>query len=196
MTPTKLCFIDTETTSLRPARQPWEVAIISRDHTGRSEYLERLDVDITKADPAALAVSGFYDRHPRGMVIAGISDSVDWWGPVDTYDDHHMRVAVDIAAATHGATIVGANPSFDTETLDRFLRRRGILPSWHYRIIDITSLTWGDFGRPVGGLDGCAVALGLEWPEGDRHTALGDARMCERIWDLVMGDVSRAGGDR
>ena len=30
MSNTKLCFLDTETTSLRPDRRAWEVAVITR----------------------------------------------------------------------------------------------------------------------------------------------------------------------
>ena len=96
--------------------------------------------------------------------------------------------------ATHGATLIGSNPSFDTGTIARLLAYEGHQPSWHYRLVDIPSIVAGHFGRPVGGLDACADALGLEWPDGWRHTALGDARMCELIWDLVMEGTQPAKG--
>ena len=48
-----------------------------------------------------------------------------------------------IYAATRGATIVGAVPSFDTERLSQLLRRNGIEPPWHYHLMDVENLVLG-----------------------------------------------------
>ena len=179
MTPTRLCFIDTETTSLRPNREPWEIAIITRDVCVRLDYHWFIQVNIGNADPQSLTIGGFYDRHPTGRWLSGLDRS-------EAHASHVSDVAVSIMQATHGATLIGSNPSFDTGTIARLLAYEGHQPSWHYRLVDLPSIVAGHVGRPVGGLDACADALGLEWPDGWRHTALGDARMCELISDLVM----------
>jgi DNA polymerase III epsilon subunit-like protein len=47
-------------------------------------------------------------------------------------------------------------------------------------------LTAGHLGREVGGLAACAEALGIEFPEQEQHTALGDARVALAIYDKIL----------
>ena len=66
---TPIVFIDTETTSLRPDRKAWEVAMIRRadlDDVGdeTSFFIHTDDIDLPNADPFSLNVGRFWDRHP------------------------------------------------------------------------------------------------------------------------------------
>ncbi|WP_369068572.1 hypothetical protein [Kineococcus terrestris] len=174
-----LVFLDTETTSLLPDRQAWEVAIIRRDLDGRRTTWEAmLPVDITSADPASLRIGGYYDRHPVGRWLTGK-------GEPQTRTVQPHQAARRIVELTHEATIVGACPWFDTETLERFLRRYDAIPSWHYRLRDVEAMTAGFAGSAeVGGLAHCAQLLDVV--QHDPHTAMGDALTAERIWDALV----------
>jgi hypothetical protein len=177
-----ICAIDTETTSLGWDREAWEVAIIRREPDGvQQEWRWYADVqDLSKADPQSLEIGGFYRRHPLGRYLSGS----------DTFMEHF---AVDplaperIVRLTHGATIVGAVPSFDTHVLETFLRSNRHQPTWHHRLRCVETLTAGHLGREVGGLAKCAEALGIEFPQSEQHTALGDARMALAIYDKILG---------
>lgn len=173
--------LDTETTGLHWSREAWEIAIVKRWPDGNTiECSWMLDVDLRRADPKALEVGGFYQRHPRGILLstgrnAGFSPGAP------------ERVAEQIARWTHGSTIVGANPSFDTHILSRLLFKNGIQPAWHYRMIDVEALTAGYLGNPPASLVDSATALGINFPEDQQHTALGDAQIAMAIYDKILG---------
>lgn len=184
-----IVFLDTETTSLRLDRDAWEIGIIRRDSTGAEARIQMfIDVDVTQADPRALDVGGYWARHPRGKWMADPThlSATDQ----DTFDQMWSRrdAARAVAKLTHAATIVGAVPDFDTQTLTRLLFSNGMVPTWHHRLRCVETLTAGHMGWDVGGLGECAAALGIEVPVGAAHTALGDAETAMRIWDLVLGD--------
>ncbi|MBW4033003.1 MAG: hypothetical protein HIU88_10105 [Acidobacteria bacterium] len=175
-----ICFLDVESDGLHPGRKAWEAAFIRREPDG-TEMTEHfyLSIDLSTADPAGLRVGRFYDRHPMGMRISHL-------GRVQTPTVKPITQAAPlIARMTHGAQIVGAVPSFDTEILDRLLREQGLIPGWHYRLTCVETLTAGHLRRHVGGLGKCAEALGV--PIEGEHTALGDTRTAMRIYDAVMG---------
>lgn len=181
-----ICAIDCETTSLGPDREAWEWAIIRRDDDGTQDYRWFQDVDLAKADPKSLEIGGFYRRHPNGRFLSGTDDA--------HYSDQEMAATALppdwIVRITHGATIIGAVPSFDTHVLERQLRRDGYQPTWHHRLRCVETLTAGHLGREVGGLKACAEALGIDFPEDQQHTALGDARVALAIYDAILGGVS------
>jgi hypothetical protein len=193
---TKIVFLDTETTSLRPDRRAWEVGLIVRDPGQPDDgaehhwFIDAADLDLANADPMSLKIGGFYERHPFGSD----GDSVNSAEEADVADW--------LEAVTRGAHIVGGVPNFDTEVLGAMLRRQGLCPGWHYHLCDFENLI-------VGYLRGCGPAVAGEgWPflppwnsaalsraigveppcDADRHTALGDARWAARVWDRVMGD--------
>lgn len=184
-----LCFIDTETTSLRPDRRAWEIAVIARKpDQPDAEYLWFVaagDLDLGNADLAALRVGRFHERHP------------DYGGP--DYSGELLaseRAALEgVEEVTRGAHLVGAVVSFDAEVLAARMRARGIVPSWHYHVLDVEALAAGYLrgqGRPVPPLpwrsDELSRLAGVEPPGDDeRHTALGDARWAARIWAAVTG---------
>lgn len=186
---TTYVFLDTETDGLHPGRRAWEIGMIRRDEDGNDcESRMFLPLDLKFSDPGALRIGGFWDRHPVGRKLSG--SGIDHSATVGTYATPCEPVTSTHDAAkkvmewTFGATIVGANPSFDTHILERLLRSEGYLPSWHYRLIDVEALTTGHFGRIVGGLAACMEALGLD--QQDAHTALGDAKAARAIFDTII----------
>jgi DNA polymerase III epsilon subunit-like protein len=183
MTETPLVFLDTETTGVHPGREVWEVAMIRREGDNESETQFFVDVDLSVADPFGLSIGCFYERHPWGMYLAG-NNSVDW---DDSLVKSRYEAAEIVAHRTHGAHIVGAVPNFDTEVLDRLLRAHGLIPAWHYHLVDVETLAAGVLGlRPPWNFDKVLDEFGLTYDEKDRHTALGDARMARALYDAVM----------
>jgi hypothetical protein len=139
---TPLVFLDTETTSLGPTRKVWEVGMIRRDEFGQRETSFMIKVSLDAADPVSLAVGRFYERHPQGIALSRASRRSNQPAPtqptVNGYD-----AASRVAEWTHGAHIVGAVPNFDSEVLERFLRGHGLIPAWHYHLIDVKALAVG-----------------------------------------------------
>lgn len=203
---TPLCFIDTETTGVHPERQVWEVAMIRRDDQGQREQAFFVDVDLSKADPFGLNVGRFYERHPKGVQIATGSaptmvihtqkdarGSGSWVVPVNPVTTE--AAARYVAEWTHGAHLVGAVPNFDAETLAPLLRAHGLIPSWHYHLIDVEALAVGylmakgnvDVGPPWKS-EALSYGCNVTPPtDEERHTALGDARWAMRLYDAIVG---------
>ena len=189
---TPIVFLDTETTGVHRAREVWEVGMIRRDDDGERETQFFVDIDLRDADPFGLAVGRFYERHPTGAILSGGKLSGN--APLKTPRDAAMTVA----QWTHGAHIIGAVPSFDTNSLSDLLYEHGLTPGWHYHLIDIESLAVGF----LIGQHGWRIEpdlLPLPWKythlqhlldlkpqdESEVHTALGDARRVAEIWDMV-----------
>jgi len=172
-----LCFIDTETTGLRRpwqtcGRQIWEVAMIRRDPTGAEEHkvLRLTDrwVDFKKADPFALQIGHYWDRRADETV----SESI---------------IADEVWRMTAGCHLVGAVPSFDEESLAHLLNKNDKMPRWHYHLIDVENLAAGALGlEPPYKSDDLFAAFGVNIPEEERHTAMGDARSAMALYDAVM----------
>jgi DNA polymerase III epsilon subunit-like protein len=186
----RLVFVDTETTSLRPDRRAWEVALIVRTPgEPDAEFVWMVHVDgghLSNADLYALRVGRFHDRHPAAF--AGLADGPP---PADT----EWRVAREVERLTRGAHLVGAVPNFDAEVLAAMLRRHGLLPAWHYHLIDVEALAVGylagatdsQFSVPLPwSSEELSRAVGVEpAPPEVRHTALGDARWARDVFDAV-----------
>lgn len=200
-----LVFIDTETTGLHSYREAWEVAMIRRDTNGveRTEvfFIKLADLNMAGADPMALKIGRFYDRHPHYARDNGV-------GKPSLLSA--AEAASCIAEFTRGAHLVGAVPSFDAETLDRLLRNYNQLPAWHYHLINVEDLAigyirgWMDANPDVGlfhyDLVDLREAIGPPWKseelgrilgvdhdEDTRHTALGDAQWVKRMYDRCHG---------
>jgi DNA polymerase III epsilon subunit-like protein len=211
---TRLVFIDTETTSLRPDRRVWEVGMVIRDPDRDDRefhwFIRAEDLDLGDADPFSLKVGGFYDRHPQMRGLAGRV-------PSESY------VLDEVEKLTRGAHLVGAVPNFDADVLAARMRAHGILPAWHYHLIDVEGLAVGwlhgrrarqneivdgypreNDGEEAPGLvrwndpvfvaelpwksDDLTAAVGAApVSEEDRHTALGDARWAMAVYDAVTG---------
>jgi DNA polymerase III epsilon subunit-like protein len=199
-----VCFVDTETTGLDPDRHEiWEVGLILPDD---SEHRWFLAVDLGQADPFALKIGGFHDRHPQGHNVTGGEITMS------------VLFARQFARLTRGLHLAGAVVSFDEERLRKFLRANGACPEWHYHLVDVEALVAGwiagqqaavseisnltgepvlsDFecwtvaegigGEPPWKSDDLSRAVGVEPDRFERHTALGDARWAKAIYDAVM----------
>lgn len=210
-----LCFLDTETTGLHPGREAWEIAMIRREADGTettmSFFIDAGDINISGADPFGLKIGKFWERHPDFALAIRNTN-----GEIVNVPRHAGELSTVSAATaawhvwnmTRGAHIVGAVPNFDTEVLDRLLRRHNYLPLWHYHLVDVENLVVGyirgtlDAGRTVFvGQDLIKVEgaiqppwssrelgdiLGVEQDESTLHTALGDAQWAMRMYDRVM----------
>lgn len=208
-----IVFLDTETDGIHPYRKVWEVAMIRRHDGFEREIQFYVEIDLADADPFGLKVGRFYERHPLGCELSGaiaprprhIPEGMTW-ARVSVPPESEAAAARLVAQWTHGAHIVGAVPNFDTEVLGRLLRDQGLTPAWHYHLIDVEALAVGylagrwaqaaadgnatepgpfDPGLPWDS-DTLSAALDVSSPTDDRHTALGDARWAQRIYDAVM----------
>lgn len=178
---TKIVFIDTETTSLRPDRRVWDIGLIIREPGNpdreRSSFIDSVDLDLGNADPFALKIGKFYERHPYGVGAVRMNDNL-----LREFDA--LRV---VEQQTRDAILVGAVPNFDAEVLGARMRAHGILPSWHYHLVDVETLAAGARKlAPPWSFDAVLDLYGLKYDEADRHTALGDARMARDLYDAIM----------
>ena len=191
---TALAFVDVESDGVHLERKPWEIAVIRREPDGtETEWAAFVDIDLGDTpDGFGLKVGKFHDRHPLGRHIAHGDDwSLASWGRKDHVSDRDA--AYRVAQLTHSAVIVGINPSFDTHTLERFLRAHGLIPTWDYTPICAKTLAHGYLagqGKPAPPrwkTDDLPDLLGIDpVPDEERHTALGDARWAARVYDAVM----------
>lgn len=200
-----IAFLDTETTSLRPDRRAWEIGIVRRED-GRQEervwFVDADDLDLGNADPFALKIGRYYERHPDA--IDGVEYGKGYPGS-EQYGPESW-VMRDVAQWTRGAHLVGAVVSFDAEVLAARMRANGVLPGWHHHLIDVEALALGflcgkasegdlDAGLNLPDLpwksDDLAKACGVEPASDDeRHTALGDTRWVMRWYDAITGGAA------
>lgn len=197
--PAPLAFIDVEATSLDPALgEVWEVAAVIRPgdrptFKGMTKHRWLLPASLQGADPIALDVGGFHQRHPRGNAFdrETVLDIVEAGQP---YPTHLHDFAREFARLTHGCHLVGAVVSFDEKRLERILRSQNVMPSWHYHIQCVETLAVGWLrgqGKPAPDLPWnsreLSAAIGVEMPtDEERHTALGDAKWAARIWSRIV----------
>lgn len=200
---TPIVFLDTETTSLRHDRRAWEIAMIRREVDGtEAETHLFVDVSIANADRQALAIGGYFDRHPKH---ADPQETADCGTPQQRHFVSEGAAAREVARLTQGAHLVGSNPAFDAETLSCLLRDHGHLPMWHHHLIDIGPLLIGyrcgvtpsvpiEMPYRVPDLALCA-GIPLQDPD-TLHTALGDARWVRTVYDAIVGRGERSGRGR
>ncbi|HET9974278.1 MAG TPA: hypothetical protein VFQ68_39005 [Streptosporangiaceae bacterium] len=204
---TGICFIDTETTGLDPDRHAiWEVALITPDG---DEHVWQFPVDEMSADPFALNIGRYWDRHwgtdNEVPVVSAIYDAHNAKSRRKNFPDEGRAVRPGTSWArrfrdlTAGCHLAGAVISFDEERLRRLLHSLGVLHRWHYHLVDVEALAAGYLAagsrHPAQSLtppwksDALSAALGVEIREEDRHTALGDARWAKAIYGAVMGQA-------
>lgn len=176
-------FVDTETLGLDPDHHPvWEVGVILPDGAEYCWQLEVTQREIGLAHPKALEISGFEERY-------GIT------GEPEAPEVVVGKLALLIPQGCH---LAGAVVSFDEERLRRMFWRSGLVPPWHYHLIDVETLASGflagcdegrhsDFAAPPWKSEELSRAVGVEPDRFDRHTALGDARWAKAIYNAVMG---------
>lgn len=188
---TPIVYLDTETDGVHPDRRIWEIALIRREHGHEVEMAIFVDIDLSTADPFGLKIGHFYDRHPQGRLASGQDADL-------TLLTARADAALTVAQYTHGAHVIGLNPSFDTELLGALLRESGLVPAWRYHPIDVKSMavpwlqTQGlltDVEEPLDlTSDELAEMCGVQPPtQEERHTALGDTRWVKRWHQRLMG---------
>lgn len=194
--PIKLAFVDCETTGLDPftGHTIWELAVIVRqlgenrvdgsDFEWEEEHVWQLRPDLNTADPEALEMNGFFHRF---KVPAGVSAL---WFPEfqrEPIGQSFTEAVTQIRDVLDGVYLVGAVPSFDAMMLTHLLHGYDLKPSWRHRLVCVETLAAAVLGEPVPqGLRHAATALGVEFDEAGRHTAIGDARAARDVYDAVM----------
>lgn len=196
----KLCFIDTETTSLDDRTgEIWEVGLIVRyaspgttDITSLdTEYLWQLPVEhLERADPISLNIGKFHERrwptlNPETDYTKHLSGTIQ--------DSNRIINAIDMPSwskrfveLTRDAHFIANVPSFDELRLCKLLRRWGQCPMWHYHLICVENLITGRLGiHPPWKSKDLSEAIGVPVPE-DQHGALPDARWARDMFDAVF----------
>lgn len=177
-----IVFIDTETGGLNPIKHELiEVAWAKDDihHPQRLVLPHRPD----RVDPMAAQINGYHTRH--------LDDPENW--------DSSIDIAM-FGADLIGATLCGANPSFDAAFISSFFSHQnpfGDTP-WHYRLLDIESMFVGAFPNAfdveVDGVPGLRRIV--EWindydpvspslPSTD-HTAVGDVVALREVYRWIV----------
>lgn len=188
---TLLAFLDTETTGLHPhlGAEVWECGIIRAEHRpGRLVVLDewcgqRQPWFLDKADPYALKIGGYWDRHfgPPVHLCNPLGEVVEH-DPGTCHEPHAF--AREIESRTRGRMMVGAVPSFDAGFLTPLLHEHGYPVGWHYQLVDIETLAAGYLAACLA----CEASGQIEpdeWPKPLGHRAnLADLRpLAPPPWD-------------
>lgn len=173
-------FLDTETTGLAVTDDIWEIGAIRR-HSDKtvSELHMFVEHDVRKCRTLPQSYRADHDARYDHRISVPREDAAS-------------IIAEFLDDAVH---IVGAVPNFDTERIGILLADFGIEPSWHHHLIDIETLIVGHqlgSGQLLPPLpwksDELSRVIGIEPPgPGERHTAMGDARWVQRMWNRIMG---------
>ena len=193
MSQTPLVFLDTETTGLQPDRHtPWEIAWITAIHDTETQTLEVADaftsmVEIypdamSKADPYALKIGRFHERHINAVVPPRSPASIVSRLQADTE-------RVSRLCNTHDKPhLVGAVPSFDHNMIcANWTGWPGFGEGfWHYHLIDVEVLAAGRLSlAPPYTSDALCAALSVTVSDDDKHTAYGDTKWAMRLYAAV-----------
>lgn len=179
-------FVDTETTGVHRGYRPWDIALIRREpdgtHTETTIFVDVDDLDLDNADPAALEIGRFEQRHPqRGGDL----------GPGDILLSGD-EAAQEVSLFTAGAQLFGVNTWFDFTGLDGLLARHNLDASWFYVPGDLLGLAYGflrgqGVANPPRSSERLSLACGVPVPAADeRHTAMGDARWAARWYAEIV----------
>lgn len=188
---TRLVALDTETTGLDPrVDEIFEVAAIVLDPLGGDlEYcwtLEPSPEAVEQMHPKAAEVNRYHER----------TSEADWeWDAHFGAKPEYDLALSSIADVIDGAHLLGAVPWFDTGFLTELYWRRGYEhPRWHYHLIDVEAFAMGWLARqaeavpPPWDSDELMDLVGVVPPEdGERHTALADARWAARVYRVLGG---------
>lgn len=183
-------FLDTETTGVHRGYRPWDIAMVRRDGSGGQQeltiFVDVADIDIDHADPEALIIGGFEQRHPqRGGRLATGQVLVSGY-----------QAAQLVQRWTDSALVYGVNPSYDTIGLDGLLARANLDARWYYAPQDLVGIAYGFMLRgattaPPRSSEPLSMACGVDIPQAsERHTAMGDARWAARWYDALRTGIT------
>lgn len=204
-TPT-LVFGDGEMTGLdSDVHEMWECALIVRGHSSPEldgEWCWQLNVDTSKADRKSLEIGRFAERylHPTEVYVTAMPgaarDHPIGRSALRGLARHwtHWKLARTIVDLVSGAYWFGAVPDFDTRFMVPYLRSSGqpqigwgTVP-WHYHLADAETFGAGMLRMPPPwSSDTISRLLGIPVNPAAKHTALGDARWVEQVYDTVIG---------
>lgn len=189
MDSSQLVILDTETTGLdRERHEVWELAY---DIDGKATVMH-FPVDISKADPMALKMNGFYERYPFEHFLE--TDENRHGGNAALTHADVEQFVTDV----RGRHILGACPSFDDNFLWKLVRKFGFIETWHYHLIDIENLIVGYLlkSRATGMTqelvslpwksDDLSRAVGVDPEQFDRHSALGDVQWAKAQLQAIL----------
>ena len=176
---TKMVFLDTETTGLKPgkdAAEIIEVALILEKPSGEIDYWA------AKVRPQHIETA-----HPKALQINGYTPE-KWIEAVEP-----ESIAQPLADLLHGATLVGHNIQFDCKFLDLLFRECGVdfsasaLPQ-----IDTHHLVQKHLkplGLKSGRLTSCCEFFG--WDHELAHTAEVDTENTRRLYHMLKTPSKR-----
>lgn len=179
-----LLFLDTETTGLAVDDEIWEVAWILRHPDGQETSYHAFVMH----DPDKAA------HHLPGCFLDDYRARYDAHAAVDprrVVDDLGAMI-VDSLGPGVSPYLVGIVPSFDIQHLARIhnASRAYAAPApipWHYQPIDAEVFAAGLLGvHPPYNSDAISAAVGVNPDDYARHTAMGDARWAQALYDATL----------
>lgn len=196
-----VCFLDTETTGLDPDRHSiWEVALITPEG---NEHVWQFRVDEITADPFALDIGRWWDRRWRSDILSiteydAIYEAHTSKSRFKNFPDQGLAITPNAGWCRHfrdltaGLHLAGAVVSFDEERLRRLLRSKGVLPRWHYHLVDVEALAAGYIAGARNAVSAASVLTGeAAWAGTDAWRAA-EGPSARPPWN--SGDLSRAVG--
>lgn len=185
---TKIVSLDTETTGTDPSiHRVWEVGIVTE--SGAKMHYQVAPENFKLATPEALQIGGFYERftwpqapkaHDLRTVLYPIGSSGD-----QAYTEiNSLDMAVEIAKALDGATILGACPHFDATMLRTLLMEHNVAHAWNHRYLDLGSFCAGAWGSEV---PLSTKTIEERYPNADKHNALSDAEWNMEVYRQITG---------
>lgn len=176
-----LLFLDTECLGLDINAPIWEVAAIR------------------VVDGAAAVQLDTLVYHEPGKWVATLPTSfqVDYRTRYsDTEADSKTNVITYIDAMAEGVIVVGSNPQFDMQRIEKLADDIGFdgTIGWHYHPIDMPTMIHGYlcgkgvYPTPPWKSDLLSQMVGVDPRDFNRHTALGDALWCKAMWNAVTDE--------
>lgn len=197
--PTHDVFLDTETGGLRWDDKVWELGmVVDRPATPDPELhlLHVADFNAADADPMALQLGGFFQRHPG---YAGGADEFADHGLSDAWLDTPVRhfqlfeagLGRYVEPIIRDARIIVCNAVFDVPRLTAAFARVGVPWTGHYRVICATTYAAGAAGLdPSAPNDAIGEALGVaRGTGGTTHTALADSLYARELYLAALAKV-------
>ena len=202
-----LVFVDTETTDLAPAGEPWEIYLQRREVDGRCRSLH-LFVEYSEETAGWLEMElpqrmreDRARRFPEARKRGQVRSRAEAVGEIAAFIEGPVEGGT-LVAPWERPHLVGINPAFDADMIGQMFYDSGLDVPWSHHMVDVSLVAFGVLaglvGAPVGvpwNSDDLARALGLERPEG-RHTAQVDALMARDMWDRCVEMAGWARGER